>query len=593
MANSVRFGEFSREVSVQQNRISYSLLMPKIEKGPDGRAVPYKPPRLKVTPKETLKILKPYVSPRFMEQIRAVVPLGLYLMLFQLFILRQAVADSATITGGLLAVIVGLMLYMEGLKLGIMPFGETIGNTLPTKSPMPVVLLIAFTLGVGVTFAEPAIGALQYAGKIIKAENAPVLYSLLNDRSLTTRIFVGIGVGVAAMLGTMRFIYGWSLKPLIYISLLPTAIITIAFHFIPGLRTIIGLAWDCGGVTTGPVTVPLVLSLGIGVAAAVGKADSNLSGFGIVTLASLLPCTAVLLLGLYVYMTVPREAIMAAAAAAQAASSAAATPAWYEVTPVAEIIASLQAIVPLISFLFFVLIIVLREKIRNGGILTYGIFLAIVGMILFNIGLTYGLASLGNQSGSIVPAAFMKLDQVKDSPLYFYAGGILVALIFSWALGFGATLAEPALNALGLTVENLTNGAFKKSVLLYAVSVGVACGIAIGVLKIIYDLPLTWMLLVSYIPTVFMTYLSSEEYVNVAWDSAGVTTGPVTVPLVLAMGLGFGNAKGVLEGFGILSMASVCPIAAVLAVGLYVQWKDKRQKAALGARMEAAGGATA
>lgn len=592
--NSIRFGEFASEVSVRQSQISYKDLAPKIQRDANGKPIPYKPPKLKVTFKDASRILKPYISVRLMEQVQAVFPLGAYLMLFQLFILRQAVVESLVITGGLLSVILGLMFYMEGLKLGIMPFGEAIGNTLPTKSPLPVVLLIAFILGVGVTFAEPAIGALQVAGSVVKAENAPILYALLNDWSLATVLCVGLGVGVAATLGTMRFIYGWSLKPLIYLSLIPTMIITGICYFYPNLRTVIGLAWDCGGVTTGPVTVPLVLALGIGVAAAVGKGDSSLAGFGIVTLASVFPVMTVLFLGIYVNQTVPVQVILDSAAAKAAAAAAATGPkAWWEVTPGFEIYMSIRAIVPLILFLFFVMKVVLREKIRNAGILTYGITLAVIGMVLFNIGLTYGLAKLGDQSGGLVPAAFMHLEKIQASPLYFYALGIIIAMIFAWVLGFGATLAEPALNALGLTVENLSNGAFKKSSLMYAVAFGVAVGIAIGVLKILYNWPLAWMLIGSYIPLLVMTQMSSEEYVNIGWDSAGVTTGPVTVPLVLAMGLGFGNAVNALEGFGILSMASVCPIISVLAVGLFVQWKDKKHKSALAARVEAAGGATA
>ena len=110
-------------------------------------------------------------------------------------------------------------------------------------------------------------------------------------------------------------------------------------------------------------------------------------------------------------------------------------------------------------------------------------------------------------------------------------------------LGFGATVAEPALNALGITAEQLTNGAFKKRTLILAVSTGVAFGIARGSPKLIFDLPLVYMILAGYLLALALTVVSSEEFVNVAWDSAGVTTGPITVPLVLAMGLGFGNAR--------------------------------------------------
>jgi hypothetical protein len=208
------------------------------------------------------------------------------------------------------------------------------------------------------------------------------------------------------------------------------------------------------------------------------------------------------------------------------------------------------------------------------------VILAVVGMAVFNLGLTYGLANLGGQSGSLIPAAFMTLDTVAGSPLYAYVLGIAIAALFAWFLGLGATMAEPALNALGITVENLTNGAFKKSMLMYAVSLGVATGIALGVLKVIYGWNLVYLLVPGYLLLLVVTYLSSEEFVNVGWDSAGVTTGPVTVPLVLAMGLGLGNAVSAADGFGILSLASLCPILSVLLMGLYVQWRNRRIQAA-------------
>ena len=188
-----------------------------------------------------------------------------------------------------------------------------------------------------------------------------------------------------------------------------------------------------------------------------------------------------------------------------------------------------------------------------------------------------GLAKLGGQSGGLVPAAFTQLGAVRDSPLYGFALGLSIAVLFAWILGFGATLAEPALNALGLTVENLTNGAFRKPLLMYAVSFGVGCGIALGTLKIVYGIPIVWLVIPGYVIAVILTWLSSEEFVNIAWDSAGVTTGPITVPLVLALGLGFGDAVGVTEGFGILSMASIGPIIAVMATGLWVRWSIHRR----------------
>ena len=577
MASEIQYGQYVRESTLKQRSVSYNNLIPKLEIDSQGQAVPYHPPKLKLQSADIYNLLAPYFNVRLMEQVKAVFPLAIYLILFQILILRQPVQEAVLITGGLGAVILGLMVFMEGLKLGLMPFGEVIGTNLPKKSPLPVVLLIAFLLGIGVTFAEPAIGALQAVGSIVNVEKAPFLSTLLGEWSGTLVLMVGRGVGLAAVLGTARFLYNWSLKPMIYMALVPTIGLTVYCMQDPELAKILGLAWDCGAVTTGPVTVPLVLALGIGIAASGGKGDSSLSGFGIVTLASLFPIIAVLCLAVYVSTVTTPEAIIAAA---QASTAVTAVPAWHELTPWAEIKGGAQAIIPLVIFLFLVLKLVLREKVQEAGILTYGLVLCVTGMMIFNVGLSYGLAKLGEQSGSMVPAAFKGIEAVAGSPLYTYALGIFIAGMFAWLLGFGATLAEPALNALGQTVETLTNGSFKKKTLMMAVSIGVGFGLTLGVMKIIFEWPIAYMVIIGYTIGIVLTALSSEEFVNVAWDSAGVTTGPITVPLVLAMGLGFGNAVEAVEGFGILSMASICPIVSVLITGLWVQRGSSAEKSA-------------
>ena len=293
------------------------------------------------------------------------------------------------------------------------------------------------------------------------------------------------------------------------------------------------------------------------------------------TLASLFPIISVELLAVYISWVSTPESIIAAA---NSAAAQVAEPLWYQRTPWTEIIAGLRAIVPLVIFLFLVMRVVLHERIKSRDQIFFGILFAVIGMIIFNLGLTYGLTKLGAQSGSLVPASFTDIDAVTNDPIYSLAVGLTIAFAFAWLLGFGATLAEPALNALGLTVENLTNGAFRKSLLMHAVSIGVGFGIALGVAKMVFAFSIAWLLLPGYLIAVILTYFSSEEFLNIAWDSAGVTTGPVTVPLVLAMGLGFGNALDSIEGFGILAMASICPILSVLATGLWVNWKQWRER---------------
>jgi len=568
MSNEIRFGTFVRVATVHHKVISFNDLVREDPAAPKGK--------IRLRPLDAYRLFAPYLSQRLFEQARAVVPLALYLLLFQVVILRQEVANAGVLTAGLLAVILGLMLFMEGLKVGLMPFGETLGHALPVRSPLPVVLLVVFLLGIGVTFAEPAIGALKAAGQFVDVTTAPYLYALLNEWSGTLVLMVGIGVGLASLVGTLRVLYGWSLKTLVYFTLLPLLGLTLYAAQDPNLAPILGLAWDAGAVTTGPVTVPLVLALGVGIAGAAGRGDSSLAGFGIVTLASLFPVIAVQGLALYLVQQQSPEMIIEAAQAVSMGTSAS----WMTRSPGAEIIGGVRSIVPLVFFLMLVLMVLLKHKLARPSITAYGVTLCVLGMIIFNLGLTYGLSVLGSQAGSLAPGAFSPLDNVAGSPLYSVAAGLSVAIGFAWVLGFGATLAEPALNALGITVDNLTNGAFRKSTLMNAVSFGVGCGIAVGVSRIIFDWPLAWLVVPGYTLALVLTWLSTEEFVSIAWDSAGVTTGPVTVPLVLAMGLGFGEAVGAGDGFGILAMASLGPILSVMGIGLWINWKIRHKHVA-------------
>ena len=143
---------------------------------------------------------------------------------------------AVTLVFGLIAVVIGLAVFMEGLSTGLMPFGNIIGDNLPKKASMPVVLLIIGILGVGVTFAEPAIGALQAFGASVDVAKAPYLFEMLNNWTLPLVLMVGGGVGIAAILGTIRFVRGWSLKPMIYLALAPVIALTIYAWFDPNLK---------------------------------------------------------------------------------------------------------------------------------------------------------------------------------------------------------------------------------------------------------------------------------------------------------------------------------------------------------------------
>jgi hypothetical protein len=684
--------------------------------------------KIKITGKQTFDILFPYAKNRIMDQIRALALIIVYLILFQTVVLGLPLGNALSISIGLGLVIFGLAFFMEGLILGLMPLGEQCGVKLPLKLKLPFLLLFALILGFGATLAEPAIGVLKAAGFSVKVWNAPLLFLLLNKYSIYLVYAVGLGVGLAVIFGMLRFLYNWSLKPFILI-IVPILIgISIWAYFDPNLVFLTGVAWDCGGITTGPVTVPLVLALGIGVSRIVGGGNSGVSsGFGVVTLASAFPVLTVMLLGVMFMGQVPapmkaaeffasenkakalslfkNEADMTGYVLKNAGEDVQAVlfnsdrnalnaylnrlvrepeertkifgtdAAFYDwvlkkasdgqkkfllkenpdlttslsrhlLSPPVRMdirdvfkrngMAAVQAILPLSIFLLIVFFTIIREKLPRADEVFLGIGFALIGMTLFNIGIELGLARVGNEVGGKLTSSFRAIALPENQTLirnfdpsivqkaidingnsgeFFYAkdknefrtlpfdpnnydpalkqyiytptkgpifgkensiAGIIVVLLFGFLLGYGATLAEPALNALGMTVEELSVGTFKKSFLIQAVAIGVGAGIAWGVAKIIWDLPLIWLLIPPYALCLILTILSTEDFTNIGWDSAGVTTGPITVPLVLAMGLGISTQVGVIEGFGVLALASVYPILSVLITGLVVTMARKK-----------------
>lgn len=556
----LRYGLYLGAIQRHERQIAFGELMEAEQKAkikPKLRAI------------DLHRLVTPYVTVRFAEQLSAVIPLALMLIGFQALALRTSLIDAEVVSIGIFAVILGLMLFMEGVKLGLMPFAENIGFTMPGKVNPGVMLGFGLLLGAAATIAEPAIGALQAAAAGVSPERAPWLRQLLGPYALWLVFAIAGGVGLAVVVGMLRTMFNWRLKTLVLIVVPPLLALTAWCAQQPDLAPVIGLAWDAGAITTGPVTVPLVLAVGVGVAASVGRSDNPLSGFGVVTLASLFPVIAVLAVAIH---------LCGQGAGGMLPIDPPADINWTTQTPFAEILGALRAIVPLVLLLVLVQTLVLRQKIRQGNIFVYGILVALCGMAVFNLGLTSGLVALGDQAGTNVPWAFSPHRGTGAPPLYPYALGITMTLIFAFVIGYGATVAEPALNAMGMTVENLTDGAFRKRMLIHAVASGVGIGAALGVARILFNLPLWLLLLAGYALACAMTFVSREEIVNLAWDSAGVTTGPVTVPLLLALGLGLGEAVGAAEGFGILAMCSVGPIVTVLGTGLWIDLHTRRRR---------------
>lgn len=613
-----------------------------------------------------LAMIGSWAGSRAMAQVKAMAFVAAYVALAQILVLRVPIENPMSVALGLAATVAGLAFFLEGLFLGVMPLGERCGTKLPGRVGPALIAAFALILGATATLAEPAVGILKTQGGSVRPWEAPLLFLLLNRGSAWLVAAIAAGVGLAVALGVFRFLYGWPFKPFVMVLIPVLAAATFLADRDPNLRAVVGLAWDTGGVTTGPVTVPLVIALGIGVSRIVGAQRDDSGGLGVVTLASALPVAAVLALAAALLPMVPspteataffseaergraifvagsEEALAEMAASAVSSGelgagdyAAAFGEAPAHAIPAAVIIgggmldylfSALKAVMPLVLVLVVTLVFLLRDKLRDVDEIVLGLCFAVVGMFLFGYGMDKGLAELGRQAGRSLPRAYeatQREDRAvvlrgieaddpftavgadsaaeyvwmdgRDGPTaipfdrsawdeatgeYRYVpvdrpvfarwgeyGGLAAVLAFVFVLGFGATLAEPSLQALGATIEDLTTGTYKGSTLVKAVALGVGVGMAVGFAAILWDLPLAWVLGVPYALALILTAFSSEDFAAIAWDSAGVTTGPITVPLVIATGLGIGPRGAAISSFGVVAAASVFPIVAVLLSGL-------------------------
>lgn len=650
--------------------------------------------KIRIPLRRRLAMIGAYARSRLGAQARAVAFVVLYLVAAQVFVFRGRLLDPASAFAGIAATVLGLAFFLEGLFLGIMPLGERCGLRLPGRAGLGPIMAFAMVLGVTATLAEPAIGILKLQGGAVRAWDAPLLYLLLNRGSGWLVAAVAAGVGLSVAVGMLRFLYRWPLKPFLFIVIPMLVAVGFLFEADPNLRAVAGLAWDTGGVTTGPVTVPLVIALGIGVSRIVGSGGDASGGLGVVTLASALPVAAVFALAAALLPLVPppgaykgdasaffaaenraaaafvagseeslaslaSEALAAgdlsragydafvaegAVSAIDADSLPAGAP---EDSPqanalVANASAALKAVLPLALVLILTLVILLRDRLTDLDTIGLGLAFAVVGMFLFSLGMDKGLTALGTEAGRSLPRAYERTERLdkavtlrgvslsdvwtaagpdgvqsyvwmdgpegpaavpfdegaydEGSKTYRYvpvenalfsawgeAGGYIAVLAFVFLLGFGATLAEPSLSALGTTVEDLTTGTYKKATLVAMVGLGVGLGMISGFSTILFDLPRSWMLGVPYALALLLTAFAPEDFAAIAWDCGGVTTGPVTVPLVIAAGLGIGGSTGALSSFGVVAASSVYPIVAVLASGL---WKSMQARRAFAAQAE-------
>ena len=497
---------------------------------------------------EQLKLFLSMLKSSFKDLL----PIIMVIAFFQIFILQQVPNDLTSIAIGFFIVAVGLAVFIQGLEIGIFPVGENLANEFAAKGSVFWLLLFSFMIGFATTIAEPALIAI--------ADKAAVISEGRIDATML-RLTVALSVGFAIALGVFRILTGHPIH--FYIITGYIIVVTLTF-FVP--PEIVGLAYDSGGVTTSTVTVPLVAALGVGLASSIRGRNPVIDGFGLIAFASLTPMIFVQLYGMFVYSFGDKEHVASAIAMVQQKTEVLLSVADKAIALLLELLSVITDVLPILVVIFFFQYVIIKKQVPNLPKIALGIFFVILGLYAFIVGLEMGLFPIGETMAEQLTA--------QDNLFFIY--------LFGFMIGFSTTMAEPALLAIAMKVEEISAGQIKQMVLRLAVALGVAVGIGLGAYRIVEGDPIHYYIIVGYSVVIILTYFAPRYIVPIAYDSGGVTTSTVTVPLVAALGLGLAtNIEGrspLIDGFGLIAFASLFPMITVMAYGVITEFTSKSSK---------------
>ncbi len=474
-------------------------------------------------------------------------PIIIVVAFFQAFIIQEVPENLLGIIVGLTIVAVGLALFIRGLELGIFPIGENLAIDFAKKGSVFWLLLFAFTIGFATTVAEPALIAI--------ADKASIISNGLVD-AFWLRMTVALSVGFAIALGTLRILLG---HPIQYYIISGYIVVVAVTFFAP--KEIIGLAYDSGGVTTSTVTVPLVAALGIGLSSSIKGRNPAIDGFGLIAFASLTPMIFVQVYGIIVYSFGETSAVTMLTETANVPVESIGFSWWNHFL---ELIGVIKDVAPILAVIFFFQYAIIKKSVPHLPKIITGIVMVILGLYAFIVGLEMGLFPIGES------IAFSLTSMNNNGLIY----------LFAFLIGFSTTMAEPALLAIAIKAQEISEDKIKQNVLRIVVALGVAIGISLGAYRLVSGDQIHYYIIVGYSIVILFTYFAPNYIIPIAYDSGGVTTSTVTVPLVAALGLGLAeNIEGrnpLIDGFGLIAFASLFPMLTVMGYGIYAEFRKKQ-----------------
>ncbi|MCR4648586.1 MAG: DUF1538 domain-containing protein [Lachnospiraceae bacterium] len=429
--------------------------------------------------------------------------------------------------------VLGIALFNNGADLAMTPMGSRIGTGLMKSGRLGILLPVAFLMGLFITIAEPDLSVL-----------ANQVGNVINPRVLT--VTIGIGVGSFLLLGVSKIVFNLDHTQILMLFYMFVFAFT-ALVFERGKNTLLPLCFDAGGVTTGPVTVPFIMALGVGISRSVGGRKAQENSFGLVALCSVGPILAMLVLSLFsqgsISYTIPDFSV---------SGSIPGFIAGIIIHTVKEVFLALALIV--IFFLILQVTVLKMSRLRLIRIFA-GIIYTFTGLVMFLSAVSVGYMSVGYKIG-------VELASTDKTAV----------IIFAFVLGMVTVLAEPAIHVLNNQVEEVTNGNVKKIHMMTALSFGVGISVGLSVLRAYFGFSLLYYLIPGYLLSLGLSFFVPRLYTAIAFDSGGVASGPLTSGFVLPMVIGacsvFKSENEILEfAFGIVAMVAMTPLIAIQLLG--------------------------
>ena len=436
---------------------------------------------------------------------------------------------------GAVLLVIGMGFFTLGVDMSMLPMGEGVGAVLSGKKRLLIPVLLYFLLGVLSTMAEPDLTVL--ANQISAIPNMVLILT------------VAVGVGLFLVVATLRVRWGVPLRRLL---LLFYGVVFLLAAFAPA--NFIPVSFDSGGVTTGPITVPFIMALGLGVASSRSDKNAASDSFGLVALCSIGPILSVLLLGI-VYQ--PDKAEQQLAAIPEVADTAAA--ARYFVHGFPEYFKEVAAALLPIA-LVFALFQLFTRKFRRGQLLRIvsGFAYTYLGLVLFLCGVNVGFMPAGQYIGTAVASG--------SRPWLLVPIGMLI--------GFYIVKAEPAVAVLTKQVEEVSNGSISQRAMGNALSIGVCVSVGLAMVRVLTGLNIIWLLVPGYAVSLGLTFFVPSIFTGIAFDSGGVASGPMTATFLLPFAMGACSAVGgdlMTDAFGIVAMVAMTPLVTIQVMGLSSQ----------------------